>query len=104
MKVMYLLSYTPQALKGLMQNPNREDAMKALFDAVGGQFYKITFTHGAYDALIEGEVPDHIASMAALTAARATGSLNGVIALEVVDMPAAIATANKVAAVFKPPG
>ena len=104
MKVIYLIHYAPQALKGMMQNLNREAAIKALFESVGGQFSKITFTHGAYDALVEAEVSDHNASMAALTAVRATGSINSVVALDVVDMPAVLVAASKAAAVFTPAG
>ena len=102
MKVIYLINYAPQAFKGLMAGSDRKAALSALFESVGGKLHGISFTQGPYDLVIEAEVPDETASMAVWTAARASGSFLGGATLNVVDMPAVLALANK--AVYKPAG
>jgi hypothetical protein len=62
----------------------------------------LNFTDGPYDLVIQAEVPDQTASMAVWTAARASGSVLGGVTLDVVDMPAVLALANK--AVYTPAG
>jgi uncharacterized protein with GYD domain len=102
MKVIYLINYAPQAFRGLMQNPDREAPLRALFESVGGKLTALNFTDGPYDLVIQAEVPDQTASMAVWTAARASGSVLGGVTLDVVDMPAVLALANK--AVYTPAG
>ena len=101
-KVIYLVNYTPQALKGLMQDCDRASALSAVFESVGGKLTGLSFTDGPYDLVIQAEVPDQAASMAVWTAARSSGSVMGGVTLNVVDMPAVMALANK--AVYKPAG
>lgn len=102
MKVIYLINYAPQAFKGLMQNPDREGPLRALFESVGGKLTGVSFTQGPYDLVVEADVPDETASMAVWTVARASGSVLGGATLNVVDMPATLALANKAA--YKPAG
>ncbi|MER8480024.1 hypothetical protein [Mesorhizobium sp. M0220] len=49
MKVTILANYAPQAYKGLIQGSDREAAIKALFESVGGKVSGMMFTRGAYD-------------------------------------------------------
>ena len=46
MKVIYLINYAPQAFKGLMAGSDRQAALSALFESVGGKLHGISFTQG----------------------------------------------------------
>jgi uncharacterized protein with GYD domain len=104
MRVMYLATYTPQAMKGLMQGTDREGVMRATFEAAGGKFGSIVFTRGAYDVIVSGEVPDRTASMGIAMAVRATGSVSDLCVLEELDLPKVVASAKGVANAYKPAG
>ena len=47
-----LANYAPHAAKGLMQGSDREAAVKALYESVGGKMSSMMFTRGAYDVVI----------------------------------------------------
>jgi len=104
MKVTILANYAPHAAKGLMQGSDRETAVKALYESVGGKMTSMMFTRGAYDVVINGEVPDQAASMGLALAVRASGSLSDLVVLEELNMKAVLAAANKAAGVYKPAG
>ncbi|TGQ49864.1 GYD domain-containing protein [Mesorhizobium sp. M1C.F.Ca.ET.193.01.1.1] len=104
MKVTILANYEPHAAKGLMQGSNREAAVQALFESVGGRMNSLTFTRGLYDVVVNGEVPDQVAGMGMTLAVRASGSVRDLVVLEELDMKAVIAAANKAAGVYKPAG
>jgi uncharacterized protein with GYD domain len=104
MKVTVLANYAPQAAKGLMQGSDREAAIKALYESVGGKMTDMMFTRGMYDVVINGEVPDQSAGMGLALAVRASGSLSDVVVLEELNMKAVLAAANKAAKAYKPAG
>ncbi|AZO24452.1 MAG: GYD domain-containing protein [Mesorhizobium sp.] len=104
MKVTILANYEPNAAKGLMQGSNREAAVQALFESVGGKMNSLVFTRGLYDVVVNGEVPDQVAGMGMTLAVRASGSVRDLVVLEELDMKAVIAAANKAAGVYKPAG
>ncbi|AZO58401.1 MULTISPECIES: GYD domain-containing protein [unclassified Mesorhizobium] len=104
MKVTILASYEPHAAKGLMQGSNREAAIQALFESVGGRMSSVMFTRGIYDVVVNGEVPDQVAGMGMALAVRASGSLSELVVLEELDMKAVLAVANKAAGAYKPAG
>ena len=104
MKVTVLANYAPHAAKGLMQGSDRQAAIKALFESVGGKVAGVMFTRGAYDIVINAEVPDQAAGMGIALAVRASGSVNDVVVLEELNMKAVLAAANKAASVYKPAG
>lgn len=104
MKTTILANYAPHAAKGLMQGSDREAAVKALYESVGGKMTSLMFTRGAYDVVIQGEVPDQSAGMGLALAVRASGSLTDLVVLEELDMKAVIAAANKAAGTYKPAG
>ncbi|CDX27190.1 conserved hypothetical protein [Mesorhizobium sp. ORS 3324] len=104
MKVTILANYEPHAAKGLMQGSNREVAIQALFESVGGRMSSLMFTRGTYDVVVNGEVPDQVSGMGMALAVRASGSVSDLVVLEELDMKAVIEAANKAAAVYKPAG
>ena len=104
MKVTILANYAPHAVKGIMQGSDREAAIKALFESVGGKMTSFMFTRGAYDIVINGEVPNQAAGLGLTLAVRSSGSLTDLIILEELDMKAVIASANKAGGAYKPAG
>ncbi|MDG4889451.1 MAG: GYD domain-containing protein [Mesorhizobium sp.] len=104
MKVTILAKYEPHAAKGLMQGSNREAAVQAVFESVGGRMSSLMFTRGIYDVVVNGEVPDQVAGMGMALAVRASGSLSELVVLEELDMKAVLAVANKAAGAYKPAG
>ncbi|AZO69854.1 MAG: GYD domain-containing protein [Mesorhizobium sp.] len=104
MKVTILANYEPHAAKGLMQGSNREVAIQALFESVGGKMSSLMFTRGMYDVVVNGEVPDQVAGMGMALAVRASGSVRDMVVLEELDMKAVLAAANKAAGAYKPAG
>jgi uncharacterized protein with GYD domain len=104
LKMIYLVNYAQQGCSGLMQDWDREPALRKRFEAVGGKLISIAFTHGLFDLVVRVEMPDMNAAHAALTVARASGMVSGGVVLQEVDMAAAMALANKAAALEKPQG
>ena len=104
MKVTVLANYAPHAVKGLIKGSDREAAVKTLFESVGGKMTSMMFTRGAYDIVINGEMPDQAAGMGLALAVRASGSLNDVVVLEELDMKAVLAAATAAAGSYKPAG
>lgn len=104
MKVTVLANYEPHAARGLMQGSDREAALKALYESVGGKMTGLMFTRGKYDVIVNGEVPDQAAGMGLALAVRASGSVRDLVVLEELDMKAVIAAAKKAAGAYKPAG
>lgn len=104
MRVIFLANYNPSAIKGLIQGSDREAAVKALAESVGGKLESVVFTRGAYDVVVTCEAPDQVAAMGVAMAIRASGSLSEVVVLEQLDAKAVIAAAQKAAKAYKPAG
>lgn len=104
MKVTVLANYAPHAVKGLLQGSDREAAVKALYESVGGKMTSLTFTRGAYDVVINGELPDQAAGVGLAMAVRASGSVSDLVVLEEVNMKDALAAAKKAVGSYKPAG
>lgn len=103
MKVTILGNCPPHAYKGLMQSSDREAAIKAVLESVGSKVCGMMFTRGAYDIVINAEVPDQADGMDLALAVRASGWINELVVLEELDMKAALAAAKKAAAFTRPP-
>ena len=104
MKVTLVATYEPHAAKGLMQGSDREAALRALYESVGGKMTGLMFTRGKYDVIVNGELPDQAAGMGLALAVRASGSVRDLVVLEELDMKAVIAAAKKAAGAYKPAG
>lgn len=101
MKVTILASYPPHAYKGLIQRSDRETAIKAVLESVGGKVSGMMFTRGAYDIVINAELSDQTDGMDLALAVRASGWVNDLVVLEELDMNAVLAAAKKAAGVYK---
>jgi uncharacterized protein with GYD domain len=104
MKVMLLGTYTPAALKGLMDGSDRRAAVDAMLGKVGGTVQELFFTRGEHDVVVIAEFPDGTSLVGASLALKASGAFQSASYLEVLDMPAVIEAAKKVASLYKPAG
>ena len=104
MRIMFLGCYAPQAVKGLITGSDREAAINALLDAVGGRLISLVFTRGEYDVVATIDVPDQNTGMGLTMAVRASGAFTKMTVLEELDMGPIIATAQKAAKVYEPAG
>ena len=104
MRTLFLGCYAPNAMKGLIGGSDREAAVKALLDSVGGKLESLMFTRGEYDIAAIAEVPDRSSGMGLTVAIRASGAFTKMTVLEELDMPSVIATAQKAAKVYEPAG
>jgi len=53
-----LMRYTQQGIKNIKQGPDRLDAAKQAFKAVGAEIKEYYLTMGQYDAVVVSESPD----------------------------------------------
>jgi uncharacterized protein with GYD domain len=102
MKAVFLATYAPHALKGIIQGSDREAAVKGLIESVGGKYLGMMFTRGEYDVVINVEVPDQPTTIGLNMAVLASGAFTKLIALEELDMKPVLAAAKKAAATYKP--
>jgi uncharacterized protein with GYD domain len=67
------VAYTEQAWKSLVSNPqNRVEALRPVFEKLGGRIINAWFTFGDYDSILIYELPDNV-SAAAISIAVAAG-------------------------------
>lgn len=70
-------SYTPAALKAMVENPqDREAAARPLIEAVGGKLHHMFFCLGKYDIVALIEAPDDAAMSAGALVVGASGALS----------------------------
>lgn len=74
---LFQASYTPAALKAMIDNPqDREAAARPLIEAVGGKLHHMFFCFGKDDVLALIEAPDDEAMAAAALAVGASGAFS----------------------------
>ncbi|MBH68587.1 MAG: GYD domain-containing protein [Rhodospirillaceae bacterium] len=104
MKMMFLGSYTPNALKGLIGGSDRKAAVEAILDQVGGTLDQMLFTRGEYDIVVIASAPDNTNLPGITAALRASGAFEKAVALEEVDIKEVVETAQKISGAYKPAG
>ena len=104
MRTIFLGCYAPHAVKGLIEGSDREAAVKALLDAVGGKLESMMFTRGEYDVALIAEMPDQSTGLGLTMAVQASGAFAKLTVLEELDMTPIIAAAQKAAKVYEPAG
>ena len=74
---LFQASYTPAALKALVDNPqDREAAARPLIEAVGGKLHNLFFCFGKDDVVALIEAPDDTAMSACALAVGASGAMS----------------------------
>lgn len=73
------VSYTPEAWTTLVQSPqNRAEAVRPIFESMGGTLIGWWLAFGEYDAVVIYELPDNVAAAALAIAVAAGGAVKGV--------------------------
>ena len=104
MRAVFLASYAPNAIKGLIAGSDREAAVKALAASVGATVESMMFTRGEYDVVVICNVPDQNAAVALSMATQASGAFTRMSLLEELDMRSVVAAAQNAAKAYKPAG
>ena len=104
MRTIYLASYAPHAVKGLISGSDREAAVKALAASVGAKLESMMFTRGEYDVAVICEMPDQSTAVGLTMAIQASGAFTKMTVLEELDMHLVIDVAQKAAKVYEPAG
>jgi len=105
---MYLaqFSYTPEAWKKLIDNPeDRREATGALVEASGGKLHGLWYAFGKHDGYVLIEAPDNITAAAlALTATSGEGirSTEMTVLMTVEELLESLRRASELS--FEPPG
>jgi uncharacterized protein with GYD domain len=98
--------YTAAALKAMVDNPqDREAGARPLVEAVGGKLHHLFFCFGSEDVIALVEAPNDEAMAACSLAIGASGAFSGGATTKLMtasEAKAAMAAAQKAAAVYKP--
>jgi len=104
MKAVVLGKYTPHALKGVISGSDRQAAIKALMDVVGGSVESAIFTRGEYDVVVTVEIGDQVKLMGLVAAIRASGAFEKADYLEQIDLDSVVGVAGEATKVYTPAG
>ena len=99
-------SYTSEAWAALVKNPeDREAAVRALAEKMGGQVQNLYFSFGEYDGVVLMEAPDETTALAILLAAVTPGHLKATKTTVLIPMKETMAAMGKAAeVVYAAPG
>ncbi|MGA1457314.1 MAG: GYD domain-containing protein [Arenicellales bacterium] len=104
---MYQASYSPEAIKALVNNPqDRTGAAKAAIEANGGTMVGAWMAFGGDDLVVIADMPDDASMAGVALAVSAAGAIVGGKTTRLLDMPTAVEGMKKAKAVFdayKPP-
>lgn len=103
---MFQASYTPAAIKAMVDNPqDREAAARPLIEAVGGKLHHLFFCFGKYDIVALIEAPDDSAMATGALTVGASGAFSSGKTTKLMtpaDAMDAMAAAQKVASSYTP--
>jgi uncharacterized protein with GYD domain len=92
------VAYTDQAWQSLVSNPqNRLDALRPVFEKLGGRIVNAWFAFGDYDTVLISELPDNVSAAAFAIAAAAGGACKSIKTTPLMDVSEGVA-AMKMAA------
>ncbi|MBT6510339.1 MAG: GYD domain-containing protein [Rhodospirillaceae bacterium] len=104
MRVVFFGCYAPHAMKGIIAGSDREAAVKALLDSVGGTLASVMFTRGEFDVVVLADVPDEAAGIGLAMAIHASGAFTRISVLNELNMEPVLSAANKAMKIYKPAG
>ncbi len=103
---MFQASYTPAALKAMIENPqDREASARAVIEATGGTLHSFFFCLGKEDVLAIIQAPDDTAMAACSMAIGASGAFSSGATTKLMtsaEAQKAMAAAQSVAAAYTP--
>jgi uncharacterized protein with GYD domain len=92
------VSYTPEAWKALVQNPqNRLDAVRPAIERLGGRIVTGWFAFGDYDAVLITEFPTNVEAAAIAVAFAAGGACKNVKTTPLLSAEEAVLAIKKAA-------
>jgi uncharacterized protein with GYD domain len=92
------VSYTPEAWKALVQNPqNRLDAVRPAIERLGGRIVTGWFAFGDYDAVLITEFPTNVEAAAIAVAFAAGGACKNVKTTPLLSAKEAVLAIKKAA-------
>jgi len=104
---MYQASYSPEAIKTLVNNPqDRTGAAKAAIEANGGTMIGAWMAFGGDDLVAIADMPDDASRAGVALAVSAAGAIVGGKTTRLLDMPTAVEGMKKAKAVcdaYRPP-
>ena len=91
-------SYNEEAWKALVSNPqNRLDALRPVFEKLGGRIVNAYFAFGDYDVVLISEFPDNVSAAALAIAAAAGGSVKTIKTTPLMDAAQGVEAMRKAA-------
>ncbi len=104
---LYQLSYTPAAVKAMLEKPSdREAAAAKLIEAIGGKLHHLFFSFGKYDVVCLIEAPNDAAMAAGAMAVGASGTVSAAATTKLMTAGEAtevMKAAGKATGSYKPP-
>lgn len=104
---LYQLTYSSDAIKGMVANPSdREAAARKLIEALGGKLHHLFFSFGQYDVVCLIEGPDDEFMMAGAAAVASAGTVSASATTKLMtpsDTMAALKKAGQVTGAYTPP-
>lgn len=104
---LFQASYTPTAMKAMVENPqDREAAARSFVAACGATIHHFFFSFGKSDVVVLIEAPDDVSMVAATMALGASGALSSGATTKLItgsEAMAAMKMANNLASSYKPP-
>ncbi len=99
-------SYTTEAMKGLLNQPqDRSAAAREVADSLGGKLLGFWYAFGEFDGVFLMEAPDNASAVAVAMAVGAGGAVSDVETTVLLDMDEAQDAMRKAAAAtYRPPG
>ncbi len=92
------VAYTEQAWQSLISNPqNRFDALRPVFEKLGGRIVNAWFAFGDYDAILISELPDNVSAAALSMAAAAGGACKSIKTTPLMEVAEGIEALRKAA-------
>jgi uncharacterized protein with GYD domain len=80
------VSYTDQAWQSMVSNPqNRFEALRPVFEKLGGRIVNAWFAFGDYDVVLISELPDNASAAALAIAASAGGACKSIKTTPLMD-------------------
>jgi uncharacterized protein with GYD domain len=106
MKLYALGTYSPKAYAGFAANPgdDRNAAVTSMVEGAGGKVLAVEFLRGYYDFVVIVEVKNFDIAAALKLMVRASGSVDTLDLMEVIDYNAIAKMAHDMGEAYRPPG
>ena len=92
------VAYTDESWQSLMNNPqNRFDALRPVYEKLGGRIINAWFAFGDYDVVVIAEFPDNTSAAALAIAVSAAGTCKAIKTTPLMEAAEGVAAMRKAA-------